>query len=398
MNNPYSELEKSILKQNRKLKVLKYLRPINESREKEKFLKEQKEPNFEYRTNPNFNEKEVRKSFKKIVIPIKPDYRLKNMAEGIERMYDYKVKFSNKKINKTLRKLSIPYLNVVKNIFAKIKILNNLGNSKIIKEETAKIYGIPSEDTVRKAKDVLNNLKKCESPKSDIKPEYVKKVMYDKIKEYGLDKDGWICKISKKKRATLTSSLSKEIKIGNRMYPKNILNSLAVHEVGVHAVLANNGAKQPFKIFNFGFPLQSKTNEGLATYFERTKDCLNDFKLKKYAVRCLAVYNVLEGNSFKSTFKKLRSYDLDEEMSWEISMRAHRGGGCIKDHIYFEGLEEIKNYNGSYKVLFTGRVSFNYVELIEEMMEKGFIKSPEDEGMIFPDFAKKVNQLKILDF
>lgn len=393
MYNPYEELENNILVINKQVKVLKYLRPINELEEKEKFLKKQIEPKFEYRTNQDYDLKKVMHYLNSITIPTKPNDRLKNMANGLLEVYDYKTKFSNKKLDDTLKELAVPYFNVIKNILAKTKILDNLGNHRIIKNETSKIYGIPSDDTIIKAKNTLLRLKDIKQPKKDIDPAYVSTYMRKKIEEFGLDKDGWVTSISKRKKATLTSSLNKKIKIGSKMYSKELLDSLTIHEVGVHAILANNGSKQPFKIFQFGFPLQSETNEGLATYFERYKGSGNDIKLRKYAARCVAVKSVLEDNSFSKTFKELRSYNLSLEMSWEVSMRAHRGGGCIKDHIYFEGLEKIKNYEESYEPLFTGRVSLNYVDLIKEMIKKDLIKSPKSSNdLIFPYFAKRESQ------
>ncbi|MFW6046183.1 MAG: tyrosine/phenylalanine carboxypeptidase domain-containing protein [Candidatus Woesearchaeota archaeon] len=389
MKNPYKKLEKNLLITNKYVKVLKYLRPINEEEEKDKFLKNQVEPKFEYRTNQDYDLKKVMHYLGSIIIPTKPNKRLKHMANALYEVYEYKTKFSNNKIDETLEELAVPYFNVLKNILAKTKILSNLGNYNIIKTETSKIYGVPSDDTIMKAKQVLIELKDIKKIKRDVDPPYVSSVMRKKIKEFGLDKDGWKSSISNSKKATLTSSLNKRIKVGKKMYSKELVDSLAMHEVGVHAILANNGSKQPFKIFQFGFPLQSETNEGLATYFERYKGIGNDVKLRKYAARCVAVKSVLENNTFSKTFKELRSYNLSHDMSWEVSIRAHRGGGCIKDHIYFEGLEKIKNYKGSYEPLFTGRVSLNYVDLIKEMIDKGLIKSPKtSKDLIYPKFAR----------
>ncbi len=79
-------------------------------------------------------------------------------------------------------------------------------------------------------------------------------------------------------------------------------------------------------------------------------------------------------------------------------MRAHRGGGFTKDYLYLTGLKKIYDYYQSGKdmtPLLTGKISLEYCEEIDYMIQKGFAVQPKH---FTESFAQNNNTSKTVDF
>jgi len=194
----------------------------------------------------------------------------------------------------------------------------------------------------------------------------------------------------------------------NSRFSRNFLKRIIVHEIGTHIMRAENGWQQPYLFFSRGLPGYLMTEEGLAVYNEEVNSCLNNYVLKIYAGRVLAVNAALEC-SFYDTYHLLRRY-FTKNTSWRLAVRAKRGltdtslaGAYTKDIAYLKGYLAVKNYiesGGDVYKLYYGKVGVEHVRLLEDI--KG-LKDPRILPMyryidyIRVHFSGFVNNFVLLD-
>jgi hypothetical protein len=131
-----------------------------------------------------------------------------------------------------------------------------------------------------------------------------------------------------------------------REFTANEMMRLPLHEIGVHAVRGANGYEQEYQVMGSGAGGYHQAEEGLALFLEEAAG-LSDPELKRrYAARAKSVESVINGESFSDTYDMNQDYGFDEKDAWKMAMRAHRGGGFIKDHIYAEGFQQVQAYVG----------------------------------------------------
>ena len=189
-----------------------------------------------------------------------------------------------------------------------------------------------------------------------------------------------------RKRLTTVYPAEKNITVcGRRKFAEGDDERLAVHEIGVHALRAANGYNQPFSIFGTGLDGYERTEEGLALFAEHETGNTSEEVLRDYAGRVLAVNSVLEGMSFRKTFEMLRDYGFSKDQAWDLSVRAHRGGGFIKDHIYLAGYLDVKQYResgGDMGMLYVGKIGLHHIPLVKYLLDADMLRRPEK----VPDF------------
>ena len=266
-------------------------------------------------------------------------------------------------------------------IIYKLKILENRGERGKVVELSEELYGKPKKATVDFAKYILEQKQSYYEYPKILGAEYLKKEMEKILEKYNL-KD-WKIEFSEKPEVTV-SPLKKRITIGkNRKFSEKDIRRLIEHEIGVHALRAENGSLQPLEIFVAGFPGYLKTEEGFALYREEVTKLLDNKKLREYAARVIAVDMVYNGYEFKQIFEKLKSYGFSDEEGWNITYRALRAGGFCKDHIYLEGLREIEeflekgNKKKKLKLLYVGKIGLNDLELVENLLNAKEIIKPK---------------------
>jgi uncharacterized protein (TIGR02421 family) len=185
----------------------------------------------------------------------------------------------------------------------------------------------------------------------------------------------------------------------NHTYSDNEIAVLTNHEIGVHMVTTMNGLLHPLKIFSHGFPNNEETQEGLAVFSEYMSNNLTITRLKELAYRVIAVDTLAKGYPFSRTFRLLHNqYDLDRETAFYITLRAHRGGGFTKDYLYLTGLKKVYDYYHSGKdlsLLLTGKVSLEYVQEIESLIQKGLAVPSKH---ITDSYTENKNTNKKVDF
>lgn len=215
------------------------------------------------------------------------------------------------------------------------------------------LYLLPSYEYELLAQQTLKDMKITEESKNDetISADEARIIFEKTLQEAGYN--GW--KVVQKPigAKAMVSSLKKELTIreGYRFKTSEI-ERLKVHEIHTHIKRYENGTKQPYALFRYGFPDYLETEEGLAIYNEEVHNVLVAADLKKYALRVLACIWAQQGSLF-DVYIKLREFTTEND-SWEIAMRVKRGlidtsvkGGFYKDQLYFKGYQKVRKLSSA---------------------------------------------------
>ncbi len=266
-----------------------------------------------------------------------------------------------------------------KDLLKKIRFLNKIGTDEFY---DTSLYGKPKKRMVEKAKAIISKekAKKVDRPFS---AKAAKEELKACLNKYEI-KD-WDVSVSNSMVAKAdTNEAKKLLKIKNKKYSLDEIKRFEVHEVETHILRAINGSQQKYSLLgSTGMPSYLSTEEGLATIMEEMNNILSEQTLRFYCARIIAVNMALK-KSFYDIFKVLHGrYNLSKNNTYVITKRAKRGladtslpGGFIKDHIYFEGREELKKFikkGGNIKLLFAGKIGIKDLPLIKQ----GIIKKPK---------------------
>ena len=254
------------------------------------------------------------------------------------------------------------------------EIIQNIGNKDKIIELSKESNGIPSRECLIYALKLIKETKNIEDIK--ITPaQDVKEALEKALKKYRL-KD-WKVDFSDKKLTTVYIAEKKITVCKDRKFSAKDPKRLTVHEIGTHILRAENGYNQPFKIFALGLKGYLETEEGLANYFEEITGNKSNEIFRDYAGRVIAVDCVYKNLDFRECFDKLINLDFGQEQAWNLSLRAYRGGGYIKDHVYLEGYLKVKEFfKGNQKLdnVYIGKIGIKDLPLIERLLEEKKIK------------------------
>ncbi len=349
----FNTLDDVILEIARDVKPLYYVSPSNEAEQMERFFNgEVSEPVFEYK-DAEYDTSGVEARLNALDLP---DHRLSELYE--------------KKIRQT---------------FAENGIIRNRGDKDIVRELSIGLNGKPSEGLVEHAESLLSTLPNSVSPKT-VDAGTIRYALQQGLQEAGLE--DWSVELADKRLTTIYAPEKRMTVCRDRSFADNDPERLKVHEVGVHALRAANGYEQPLKIFALGVPGYLPTEEGLASYFEEISGNSSDETMRDYAARVIAVDSVCNDMGFRETFDRLKDHELDDEKAWQLALRAHRGGGYVKDHVYLQGFTEVKGFaedGGSLYPLYVGKVGLEDLSLVGELLEDGTLREPR----YLPDILRR---------
>lgn len=198
--------------------------------------------------------------------------------------------------------------------------------------------------------------------------------------------DGWTVDKSK---AIISSGFRTLVKTKRVMVDPDIkisaekLRKTIIHEVATHALRGHNGFMTGYDVFGKPNLIEYLDDEeGLAIYNEERYGVLKGFHLRKIAGYVYAVY-LGKDFSFRDTFNAIRGI-FPRKTAFDIVYRVKRGisdtsqGGCYsKDIVYFRGFlkirKKLQNDAVSYRNMYAGKISMDYLYLVEE----GIIPKPK---------------------
>ncbi len=328
-----------------RLRLVAAVRPVNEAEEKSLFLAGRSQhPNFRYPTQPPNVDCQELKTLKI------PDSTIGRILESQRRRL--------LKLESTLN-----------------------SDDRNFRQLSREIYGAPSAQLLPTALSILRRLPVVSTDEESL--ELVRATLEKALIRFGLP--DWQVETAPGDY-TAARALERKIMLTSvGPVSTGTAQRLAIHEIGVHALRAHNGFQQPLAIFGYGLPGYERTEEGLATYAEVVTGTTDSRVLRNYAARAVAVIGLDKGWSFRQCYEELRALGQSEFLAWEATLRAHRGGGFFKDHIYLDGLLEVTRFvacRGDLRPLFVGKVGFEHLDLVNEAVEAGHLKAPP----LIPDF------------
>ncbi|RKF03358.1 uncharacterized protein (TIGR02421 family) [Tenacibaculum lutimaris] len=345
-----ADIDKRIDKLVKKIELLRYVNPTNIEEEKQRFFESKylTDPVFEY-PKRDFDKFKLHREFFTLPLELIEDEKIRNLYEEIIYYYS-----------------------------GIVQCIETVGEGKKFYYNSLRSFGKPTEQDVENAKFILHF--DAEDTSEEIfQPKYSIEEAEKLFREYGSRYDfSFNIKESDTMGAIamVLNSMQTLVLNSNHIFSKNEMGILTNHEIGVHMVTTMNGVLHPLKIFSHGFPNNVETQEGLAVFSEYMSGNLTIKRLKELAYRVIAVNSLVKGSSFSKTFRLLHNnYDLEREQAFYITTRIHRGGGFTKDYLYLTGLKKIYDYFHSGKdlsVLLTGKVSLEYVNDIEYLINRGY--------------------------
>ncbi len=296
-----------------------------------------------------------------------------------------------------------------------IELAESVGSSSFT-DLSIKIFGRPQDNVFNsnisnlKAAENINRLAEdfnhsfLNEKKEVIDAAEIKKYLDFRIQKVFKDKGPEV--LIAENLAAKATATAKRIKLRQGLHFNHYdFKQLFYHEVMTHSLTAINGEAQDImRSMARGNLRTLKTQEGLATFSEIITGAIDLHRLKRLALRVIAIDRALHGASFLETFEFFISKGQNEEESYLSAQRIFRGGfpnkGIVftKDCIYLDGL---MNIHGLFRwamknnrlelshLLFCGRVSLEDLFDLEEAYKQGHIVPPK----YLPSWYSKVEGL-----
>jgi uncharacterized protein (TIGR02421 family) len=179
---------------------------------------------------------------------------------------------------------------------------------------------------------------------------------------------------------------------GGAVFSQLDKDQLLNHEAFVHTATQLNGKKQTnLKSLGLGAPRTTRTQEGIAVLAELITNSIDITRLRRVALRVIAVKMALDGADFIDLFKYFLHEGQSEEESVRSAQRIFRGGAVkdgvvfTKDAVYLQGLFEVHtflrvairdNRPSLVRNLFAGRLTLADAVRFDPVFESGWLAPP----------------------
>lgn len=186
------------------------------------------------------------------------------------------------------------------------------------------------------------------------------------------------------------------------MFSAREIKTFEIHEGWVHLGTTLNGMSQPICTFlSKGPPSSTVTQEGLAIITEIFTFSSYPGRLRRLTNRISAVNMAEDGANFFDVFEFYREQGLDEDDSYQSTIRVFRGstpegGPYTKDLSYSKGFILIYNFmrlavqRGLVKripLLFVGKTTLEDLHVLADLLDEGIVTPPKYVPPQFADIA-----------
>ena len=195
---------------------------------------------------------------------------------------------------------------------------------------------------------------------------------------------------------------------GSAIFSQLDKDQLLYHEAYVHTATQLNGKKQTnLKSLGLGAPRTTRTQEGIAVMAEMITNAMDINRLRRIALRVIAVKMALDGADFIELFTFFHQAGQTPEESTKSAQRIFRGGAIkggvvfTKDAVYLQGLLEVHtflrvairdNKPGLIRNLFAGRLTMADTLRLESHFESGWLLPPT----YIPKWASDLRRLSAM--
>lgn len=187
---------------------------------------------------------------------------------------------------------------------------------------------------------------------------------------------------------------AKRIRVrSNAIFSQLDKDQLLAHEAFVHTATQLNGRKQKnLRSLGLGAPRTTRTQEGIAVLAELVTNSIDLARLRRVALRVIAVAMALDGADFIDLFTFFRDAGQSDEESVKSAQRIFRGGAVkggvvfTKDAVYLQGLLEVHtflriairdNRPDLVRNLFAGRLTMADALRLNPLFESGWLAPPQ---------------------
>jgi uncharacterized protein (TIGR02421 family) len=179
---------------------------------------------------------------------------------------------------------------------------------------------------------------------------------------------------------------------GNAMFSQLDKDQMLFHEALVHTATQLNGKKQTrLQCLGLAAPRTTRAQEGLAVLAELITNAMDITRLRRIALRVIAIQKALEGADFVDVFTFFLQSGQSEQESVRSTQRIFRGGAVkdgivfTKDAVYLQGLLEVhtflrlairENRPGLIQNAFAGRLTLADALRLDPLFESGWLIGP----------------------
>jgi uncharacterized protein (TIGR02421 family) len=179
---------------------------------------------------------------------------------------------------------------------------------------------------------------------------------------------------------------------GSAVFSQLDKDQLLYHEAFVHTATQLNGRKQEnLQSLGLGAPRTTRTQEGIAVLAELITNSIDISRLRRVALRVIAVQKALDGADFVDVFRYFLEAGQTEIESVRSAQRIFRGGAVkggivfTKDAVYLSGLLEVHtflrvairdNRPDLVRNMFAGRLTIADALRLSPLFENGWLRPP----------------------
>ena len=330
----------------RKILVLKYLKPLNLREERSRIQQDSKyNPVFLYRAAPD------------------------DMNELEERLRD---------LSSDESPLGILLEKKRQELLMRLHLILSRGDPARLTGCSQALFGAPSPALIAHARGFLSARSSCRLLPQTSELLYADDTVplfYEILERYGLH--DW--------QVSVRASLVADCTVGRKyiyirrgaVFSHEHVASLIAHEVETHVLTAENGEHQPFDLLRRGCANYLDTQEGLAIFNQNRVLPPDHEKRYTAAKMVLATVYALQ-HSFADTRRYLEEeleYDTSKSMTTAIGIKrgiadTSRPGAFTKGIVYFRGWRAIDDFvqkQGDLRRLYVGKIALEDLELIEKI-------------------------------
>ena len=301
--------------------------------------------------------------------------------------------------------------------YTALRMLQSAGTKKLT-DYSIQLYGKPDDPLpdypgythLDTAHYFLNYAKNFESDVcgecwlEELSAEQLQEFLQDRTKEIFTNNEIGITLDSS--RIAKVSATSGTIKIrSGATFTRFAAEQLLNHEILTHALTSLNGrAQSTLSILGVPSPRTTMAQEGLASFAELITGWLDMARLKRLALRIIAIDMALKGADAVEVFKFFEQHVDNSQENYYSTARIFRGGqpngGIVftKDNVYLRGLMEVHSFFikhiqdndlNELAVLFTGKLAIDDISQLHVLMDEGLIDRPK----YLPEWFEKTHGL-----